>query len=272
MATKLGVIAGGGDLPVRICEACEETGRPFFVVAIEHQADTAQLARFPHLVVRLGAAGKALKAFKKEGVQDLVMAGKVSRPSLAQLRPDGEALKFFATVGKGAGGDDDLLSRIANYFQEKHGFNVLSVGDVLGRTGIGAGVMTRCRPDAAGQADIDRGLFVLKTLGPADVGQAVVVQEGIVLGVEAIEGTDALIARCGGLKRPGQGPVLVKIAKPGQDNRVDLPTIGVETVERAKDAGFSGIAIEAERTIVVDREATLAAADNAGLFLVAVTP
>ncbi|WP_425404824.1 LpxI family protein [Hwanghaeella sp.] len=271
MATKLGIIAGGGDLPVRICEACEESGRPFFVVAIENHADIDQLARFPHAVLRLGAAGKALKAFKKEGVRDLVMAGKVSRPSLAQLRPDAEALKFFATVGKGAGGDDDLLTRVANYFQDKHGFNVVSVGDVLGPTGAASGLLTETRPDEARQADIDRGLFVLKALGPADVGQAVVVQEGLVLGVEAIEGTDALIERCGALKRPGPGPVLVKIAKPGQDNRVDLPTIGEQTVERVSAAGFSGIAIEADRTIIVDRDATVAAADRARLFITAVT-
>lgn len=272
MVTKLGIIAGGGDLPVRICEACEDAGRPFFVIAIEHQADIGRLSRFPHAVIRIGAAGKALKLFKKEGVRDLVMAGKVSRPSLAQLRPDAEALKFFATVGKGAGGDDDLLTRVANYFQDKHGFNVIPIGEVLGPTGVKTGSMTKTAPDSARQADIDRGLFVLKTLGPADVGQAVVVQEGIVLGVEAIEGTDALIERCGNLKRPGPGPVLVKIAKPGQDNRVDLPTIGEETVARVAAAGFSGIAIETDRTIIVDQAATVAAADRAGIFLTAVEP
>ncbi len=272
MATKLGIIAGGGDLPVRICEACEKAGRPFFVVAIEHQADTGQLSRFPHAVLRLGAAGKALQTFKKEGVRDLVMAGKVSRPSLAQLRPDAEALKFFTTVGRGVGGDDDLLTRVANYFQDKHGFNVISVGDVLGRTGVDQGTMTKTEPDSGRQADIERGLFVLQAMGPADVGQAVVVQEGIVLGVEAIEGTDALIERCGALKRPGPGPVLIKIAKPGQDNRVDLPTIGEQTVDHAAAAGFSGIAIEADRTIIMDREATVAAADRAGIFLIAIAP
>ena len=272
MATKLGVIAGGGNLPVRICEACESAGRPFFVIAIDRQADLASLSRFPHAVVRLGAAGKALKRFKAEGVKDLVMAGRVTRPSLAQLRPDAEALKFFTTVGRGVGGDDDLLTRIANYFQDKHGFHVLSVGDVLGNAGVPSGCLTQTRPDETALTDIERGLDVLRALGPADVGQAVVVQEGIVLGVEAIEGTDALIARCGGLKRPGRGPVLVKIVKPGQDDRVDLPTIGDETVRNAHKAGFSGIAIEAERTIVLDQAATVSAADSLGLFLAAVDP
>ena len=270
--TKLGVIAGGGSLPIRICEACENAGRPFFVIAIEKQADVDGLSRFPHAVVRLGAAGKALKRFKAEGVQDLVMAGRVSRPSLAQLRPDAEALKFFTTVGRGVGGDDDLLTRIAAYFQEKHGFTVVSVSDVLGRTGVATGHLTAVLPDDTSRADIERGLAVLRTMGPADVGQAVVVQEGVVLGVEAIEGTDALMDRCGTLKRPGAGPVLIKIAKPGQDDRVDLPTIGEDTVRNAHRAGFSGIAIEAERTIVLDQQATVAAADRLGLFLTAVAP
>ncbi len=271
MPTKLGVIAGGGDLPIRICEACEEAGRPFFVVAIEKQADTDRLARFPHAVIRLGAAGKAIKRFKDEGVVDLVMAGRVSRPSLAQLRPDAEALKFFTIFGRKVDGDDALLSRIAGYFQEKHGFHVVSVSDVLGRTGVDHGILTRAAPTTEQQQDIERGLAVLKVMAPADVGQAVVVQEGIVLGIEAIEGTDNLIERCGQLKRPGSGPVLIKIAKTDQDDRVDMPTIGVQTVENAARAGFSGIAIEAEKTIVVDREETTDTADRLSLFVSAVT-
>jgi len=271
MPTKLGVIAGGGDLPIRICEACEESGRPFFVVAIEQQADLAGLSRFPHAVIRLGAAGKAIKRFKEEGIVDLVMAGRVSRPSLAQLRPDAEALKFFTIFGRKVDGDDALLSRIAGYFQDKHGFRVVSVSDILGRTGVGEGVLTRSRPSPEQEQDIARGLSVLKIMGPADVGQAVAVQEGIVLGVEAIEGTDSLIERCGALKRPGAGPVLIKVAKPDQDDRVDMPTIGEQTVENAARAGFAGIAIEAEKTIVVDREDTIEAANRLNLFIAAVT-
>ena len=271
MPTKLGVIAGGGDLPIRICEACEEAGRPFFVVAIEQQADVDRLSRYPHAVIRLGAAGKAIKRFKEEGVADIVMAGRVSRPSLAQLRPDAEALKFFTIFGRKVDGDDALLSRIAGYFQDKHGFRVVSVSDVLGRTGVSQGVLTKAGPTPAQQQDIERGLAVLKVMGPADVGQAVVVQEGIVLGVEAIEGTDSLIDRCARLKRPGSGPVLVKIAKPDQDDRVDMPTVGEQTVENAARAGFSGIAIEAEKTIVVDREKTVDAANRLSLFISAVT-
>lgn len=270
MPTKLGVIAGGGDLPVRICEACEQEGRPYFVVAIEKQADVDKLAGFPHSVIRLGAAGKAIKRFKEEGVVDLVMAGRVTRPSLAQLRPDAEALKFFSIFGRKLSGDDALLSRVANYFHEKHGFNVVSVSAILGRAGVPEGVLTDAEPTSEQHNDIERGVEILRVIGPADVGQAVVVQEGMVLGVEAIEGTDSLIERCGPLQRSDAGAVLVKATKPNQDSRVDMPTIGVETVRNVAAAGFSGIAIEAEKTIVVDTADTIAEANRLKIFLMAV--
>jgi hypothetical protein len=123
-------------------------------------------------------------------------------------------------------------------------------------------------PDDQAQQDIARGLSVVKALGEADVGQAVIVQQGIVLGVEASEGTDALIARCAALKREGPGGVLVKLAKPQQDDRFDLPTIGPETIAAAAKTGLSGIAIEAGRSLVIDRDKVRQLADEAGIFVV----
>ena len=133
------------------------------------------------------------------------------------------------------------------------------------------GIWGAATPDPLAEADIQRGLVVAKALGAVDVGQAVVVQQGFVLGVEAVEGTDALIARCGALRRGGDGGVLVKIAKPGQDHRVDLPTIGVATVTNCVAAGLRGIAVEAGACLVVDLPAVVAAADAAGIFLVGVS-
>ena len=136
-----------------------------------------------------------------------------------------------------------------------------------------SGLLTRgARPDGAARADIWRGVAVCRALGAADVGQAAVVQQGLVLGVEAIEGTDALLARCGKLRRQGRGGVLVKLAKPGQDRRLDLPAVGPETVRNAAAAGLAGIAFEAAATVLLDRERTVAEADAAGLFLLALEP
>jgi hypothetical protein len=135
-----------------------------------------------------------------------------------------------------------------------------------------AGRLSRAAPDAVAMADISRGIAVARALGAIDVGQGCVVQQGIVLAVEAAEGTDAMLARCGGLAAPGRGGVLVKLVKPGQDRRTDLPTVGPETLRRAAEAGLRGVAFEAGGTILAERDATIAVADAAGLFLLGLGP
>jgi len=127
-------------------------------------------------------------------------------------------------------------------------------------------------PDDQARSDLERGLEIARAMGAMDVGQAVVVQQGMVLGVEAIEGTDALVKRCGELKREGPGGVLVKIKKPGQDRRADLPTVGVETAAAAAAAGLRGIAFEAGGTLVMDEVEMVREADDAGLFLIGISP
>jgi len=193
----------------------------------------------------------------------------VRRPSLASLMPDWRAAKFFARIGLRALGDDGLLSAIIKEL-ELEGFRVVGIESILGGLLAPKGPLGRIEPDEQARADIARGLEVARALGALDIGQAAVVQQGIVLGVEAADGTDALIARAGSLRREGPGGVLVKIAKPGQERRVDLPTIGVRTVEAAANAGLRGIAVEAGAALVVDRAAVAAAADGAALFVLGV--
>ena len=267
---KLGILAGGGSLPTRLVQACQASGRPCFVLALEGQAEPGSIAGVEHAWLPFGAAAKALAILREAAVQELVFAGPVRRPSLGDIRPDWRAAKFLASLSMKGLGDDGLLRAIAEEFQ-KEGFQVVSVDQVLGGLLASLGPLGRLEADSAAMADIKRGMAVARALGEADVGQAVVVQQGVVLGVEAVEGTDALLARAAGLRLAGQGGVLVKIAKPQQDRRVDQPTIGVATVEAAAAAGLRGIAVEAGGTLVVDREAVARAADDAGLFVVGVT-
>jgi UDP-2,3-diacylglucosamine hydrolase len=267
--TKLGVLAGGGQLPVRVIEACRASGREFFVLAFEGQTDPATVSGTPHAWVRLAAVGEALKRLHEAGVKEVVMAGPVRRPSFEDLRPDWRGAMFLAKVGARAFGDDGLLSAVVKEL-EGEGFKVIGADDVFGNLRTPLGPLGSIGADEAAQVDITRGIAVLSGLGRLDVGQAVVVQQGVVLGVEAIEGTDALLERCTALRRTGTGGVLVKIAKPGQERRVDLPTIGPDTVTRAMAAGLRGIALEAGRTLIIDRAAVVRAADAAGLFLVGV--
>lgn len=271
MAPKLGIVAGGGELPARLIAACRVAGRDHFVLALEGHADPRQIGDAPQAWIRLGAAGSGLEQLRRAGVEELVMAGPVRRPTLAELRPDWRTARFFAKVGLKALGDDGLLRAVIRELEDE-GFRVVGADSIIAGHLARAGVWGRIQPDEQAHVDIARGRAVLRGLGALDIGQAVVVQQGIVLGVEAIEGTDALIDRCRDLGREGVGGVLVKAAKPGQERRIDLPTVGSETVRRAHGAGLRGIAVEVGSTIVVDREAMIAEADAAGLFLVGFAP
>ncbi len=267
MPRKLGIVAGGGVLPAKVAAAARAAGREVFIVGLEGFADLAILAPWPHEIRRLGAAARIIAALREHGCQDVTMIGSVRRPSLLEMRPDAEGAKLLARIGRAAfAGDDGLLAAVIRVLTEE-GFHVIGAHDVL-REAVGpAGVLTDARPDAQAMTDIERGVVVTRLLGSADVGQGCVVQQGLVLAVEAIEGTDAMLARAGLLRRDGVGGVLVKLVKPGQDKRADLPTIGPDTVRNAIAAGLRGVAFEAGATILAEREACLAAANAAGLFL-----
>ena len=266
----LGILAGSGPLPRQLAAACRDSGRAVCLVAFEGQTDRESTAGVPHLWTRLGAAGEILDFLRNQGADELVLAGPMRRPSLSEIRPDWRAARFLARIGARAFSDDGLLGSIVRALEEEEGFRIVGVDEILGLSEFPAGPLGRHRPDAQAEADIRRGIEVCRAIGRLDIGQAVVVQQGSVLGVEAIEGTDALIERCGPLRLAGPGGVLVKLKKPQQERRVDLPTVGPETVERAQAAGLRGIAIEARATLLVERGETVARADEKGLFLVAV--
>ena len=212
-----------------------------------------------------------LSLLRDNNVTELVLAGSVRRPSLIGLRPDWRAAKLFARIGYRAIGDDGLLSAIVAELEEE-GFRVIGPDQLLTHALVGAGPLGAVRPSSQSQADIEHGLCVARALGALDIGQAVIIQQGLVLGVEAIEGTDELIRRCAPLRREGPGGVLVKIEKPDQERRADRPTIGPRTVTLAAQARLLGIAVAAGATIVLDREEVIRAADAAGLFVVGVNP
>lgn len=200
------------------------------------------------------------------------MIGTVRRPSVLALRPDVEGARILARIGRAAfAGDDGLLAAVARILGEE-GFRVVAAQEVLEGVLGPPGLLAGPAPDALAQADIARGIAVVRALGVVDVGQGCVVQQGIVLAVEAAEGTDAMLARAAGLAREGPGGVLVKLVKPGQDRRADLPTIGLATLGSAAAAGLRGIAFEAGGTLLVDRAAMCNQATAAGLFLLGLDP
>jgi DUF1009 family protein len=272
MSGALGIIAGSGPLPASVARAAQSTGRDVFIIGLDGHAETARIADFPHAFMRMGAAVGMLALLREKGCRDLVLVGPVKRPSFRDLRPDAEGMRLLARIGRAAfAGDDGLLKAVIRVLGEE-GFRVLGAHEVLGGLIGRAGLLTKAAPDDQAQTDIARGGAVCRALGVADVGQGCVVQAGIVLAVEAVEGTDAMLSRCGPLAWPGPGGVLVKLVKPGQDRRADLPTIGAQTVQGAIAAGLRGLAFEGGGTIIMDRDAMIAAADAAGFFVLGLGP
>ena len=272
MPEPLGVIAGGGSLPLRVVQAASAMGRPVHVVVLEGHGDPAAYVGQSHVTLRWGLAAQMLSWLKQHGVREVVLAGTVARPSLLSLRPDAASMKLIGRIGRAAfNGDDSILRAVMKVLGEE-GFEVVGAQALL--TGLlpEAALLAGPMPDDVARADIARGLAVCHAMGAVDVGQAVIVQQGLVLGVEAIEGTDALILRAGALKREGPAPILVKAVKPTQSTLADLPTIGPKTVETARTAGLRGLAFQANGTILLERDATIAAAEAAGIFLLAFNP
>ncbi|MBT4880537.1 MAG: UDP-2,3-diacylglucosamine diphosphatase LpxI [Alphaproteobacteria bacterium] len=271
MLPKLGLIAGNGELPRQVVECCQKKGRELFVIALEGQADSCLFDQYSvaHTWKRIGALGASLKALKEAAVEEVIMVGNVRRPSWKELRPDFFASKLLTTKGLKNFGDDALLKLVIREV-EKKGFKVVGVQDVLKDILMPASTLGPSEPDAEALQDIERGVQILEALGQSDVGQAVVIQQGLVLGIEAIEGTQNLIKRCAEYKRAGPGGILVKLSKSGQENRVDLPTLGPDTIKQAAQSGLRGIAVEAGKTLIVNREQVEILLESQGLFLVGI--
>lgn len=268
----LAIIAGRGALPLTLARACAAEGRPFAIFGIVGAA-APEIAAFPHRWVALGAIGGLFAALRATGCESVVLAGPIDRPDFRRLRLDRTGLRLLPQlVAAARGGDDGLLALVVRLI-EAEGFRVLGAEDVLADLLPGEGALGRHLPSARDRDDIAIGARVVRLLGALDVGQGAVVCDGLVLAVEAAEGTDAMLARCATLPEAIRGQpsrrrgVLVKLMKRGQERRVDLPTIGPGTVAHAAAAGLAGIAVEAGRTLLLERAALCAEADARGLFV-----
>lgn len=273
VAGPLGIIAGQGPLPRVLAEQAVAHGMPLHIVAIRGEAHD-EVERFPHTWIKWGEIGKLFAALENNGCQDLVIIGAVNRPDFGNVRLDIGAIKtlpFLLSLAKG--GDDHVLSRVVRFFEEK-GYRVHGAGDVAPELLAQEGKLSAKVPSADDASDIEAAFKVVRALGQLDVGQGAVVARGRVLAVEAAEGTDAMLERCAELRKVGRtwgtrpAGVLVKAPKPGQEERVDMPTIGPKTMRLAAAAGLSGIAMAAGHVLMAERDATIKAANENKLFLV----
>jgi DUF1009 family protein len=271
------IICGGGTIPFAVADAVARQGRRLVLFPFRGWADAKAVERYPHYWSSLGQFGRFLRIARKEGCRDVIFIGNLVRPAIWEIRLDWTTFRLLPRIIRQFyGGDDYLISGMARLFED-YGFRLLAAQDVAPEILIPEGLLAGKKPSERDQADIAHGLALIDAIGRFDVGQAVVVANKHVLGVEAAEGTDQLLARIAELRRsrrirsPEGVGVLVKAPKPAQDRRFDLPSIGPQTVAAAARAGLAGIAVLAGGTIVAEPERLVSGANQAGLFVVGVS-
>jgi DUF1009 family protein len=274
---KIGIIAGGGDLPPALAQHCKDIGRDYHVFRLRGFADQP-IDAFPGDVVGIAEVGRLIGLLKATGCGRLCFAGYVKRPDLSALKPDFKGLAIIpGAIAAARHGDDALMRYMMSVF-EAEGFGIEGAEEVRGDLTLGLGPLGAVRANASHDRDIEKAVTVARAIGALDIGQGAIVVDGLVLAVEAQEGTDAMLDRCAALPGDVRGTpmarrgVLAKCAKPIQELRVDLPTIGLATVERAAAAGLAGIVGEAGRMLVMDRSETVQAADRLGVFIIGIAP
>jgi UDP-2,3-diacylglucosamine hydrolase len=277
ISSPVGLIAAGGAMPFAVADSLAARGIDAVLFALRGACDAKRVERFRHHWISVGQLGRAVKLFRAEGCRDLVFIGSLVRPALSEIRLDFGTLRVLGQIWAAfRGGDDHLLSGIGRIL-ERDGFRMVGIKDVAPDLLMPEGCLTRTVPDEHATADIARGREVLRALSPFDIGQAAVVIDGHVVGVEDIEGTDGLLARVVRLREQGRiraaakRGVLVKAPKNGQDLRFDLPTVGPRTVDGAINARLAGIAVVAGDTLVAEPQAMITAADAGGLFIAGVS-
>ena len=263
---NLAIIAGSGHLPRHVYDACIKKKIKPLVVGIEGEVENKVFSGVKFESICVHNISKIVKKLKEENINNVVLAGKVRRADISKLLLDLKGAKLFTMILKSGINDNAILSTIIK-FLEGEGFNVLPPESIAEDIIIQKGTLTKIKPDTTAMDDIKAGLKTLKEITKCDIGQGLIIQGGLVLGIEAAEGTDELIKRCGQIKQDGDAPILIKISKQNQDQRVDLPCIGVTSIKNADKYGIRGIAVEAEHTLILERKETIKTANELGVFI-----
>lgn len=268
----LGIIAGLGALPVQVAEAAMARGQGVYVLRLKG-FEEAELERFPGEVSGLAEIGKAFNAFRKAGCQQICFAGIVKRPDFKALKPDMKGMSLLPkAISAARKGDDALLSFMIKVFEDE-GFEIIGADEAAGNLKAPTGLLAGPAPSDEELQDLRKAAQVALEIGRLDIGQGAIVANGLVLCVEAQEGTDEMLKRCAELPDEIRGSaearlgVLVKRPKPQQERRIDLPTIGTRTLEGVAAAGLTGIGYEADGALIIDVDAVRDLADRLGVFL-----
>lgn len=268
----LGIIAGLGELPVQVADAAMARGQGVYVLRLRGFEEPA-LERFPGEVNGLAEIGKACKAFRQAGCEQVCFAGVVKRPDFKALKPDMKGMTLLPkAISAARKGDDALLTFMIKVFEDE-GFEIIGANEAAGHLEAPEGLLAGPMPTDAQRDDLEKAAEVALEIGRMDIGQGAIVANGLVLCVEAQEGTDEMLKRCAKLPGEIRGAeaerigALVKRPKPQQERRIDLPTIGKKTVDGVAAAGLAGIGYEAGGALIVDVDTVKARANELGIFL-----
>jgi DUF1009 family protein len=273
--SKVGIVAGSGRLPITVAAHLDKLGHQPFVLILEGEADpNGQLGQYSHDLIQLESVGDLVPRLKRNGVTHVVLAGEVKRrPRLSAIRWNVSLLAMVPRIVLGLSRGDDTLLRVVLSYLERKGLKVVGAHEIVPELVASEGCLTKAYPRNADWRDIEAARIAAEAIGALDIGQGAVAIGGRAIALEGIEGTDGLLERVKGLRGHGRlagknGGVLVKCAKPGQEVRADLPSIGPQTVEGAYAAGLSGIAVEAGHSLVLDGPELVRRADELGIFVI----
>jgi DUF1009 family protein len=273
MSRKLGIIAGSGNLPLKIAKNAKNEGRDVFIVGIKGFAEDSLIAAFEGKICSIGEVGKQISALKAAKVDDVCFAGVVKRPDFKSLKLDTKGMLLLPKVISAASKGDDALLTLLVGIIENEGFRVVGAEQVSGDLLSNTGPFGSVQPTEEDLKDLKKAANIASEIGRLDIGQGAVVCRGLVLAVEAQEGTDEMLERCASLPENLRGStelpsgVLVKIPKPGQERRIDLPTVGMQTLQNVKAANLAGVGIEAEGALILDRDAIIEFADQNDIWV-----
>lgn len=263
---KLAIIAGNGSIPFYLIEECNKIGREYCLIIIEGHGKELSEKYDPDYIVSLSKMGRAVKYVKNIGIKHILMVGGVKRPSLKNIIPDLWTAKFLTTISSKVSGDNSVLSKLTKAL-EREGFIIVAPEEVLPNLICPKGTLGKVKPNQQNNEDISTGYRIAKIIGANDIGQSIIIENGLVIAVEAAEGTDRMIKRSLILKKEKQAGVLVKVIKPMQDSRIDRPVIGIDTIKAAKKAGLDGIALESNEILILNYSDVILYADKEGLFV-----
>ncbi|ADE30287.1 LpxI family protein [Rickettsia prowazekii] len=267
MLPNLGMIAGRGSLPHLIACNYIKQGGKCYIAAIKDETNIEQIKEFEYKIFKIGMVGEAIRYFQDHNVENIIFIGGINRPNFKNLAVDKIGrLLLFKIVEQKIRGDDSLLKIVANFF-ESYGFKVISSNQIYQNQQCNSNIITNTTITNSDKNDIELGIKVLNHLSLFDIAQSVIVKNGYILGIEAAEGTDNLIVRCADLRKKSHGGILVKIPKLGQDNRLDMPTIGPNTIKNLAKYNYQGLAIQKNNVIIVEEELTIKLANKHKIFI-----